>query len=70
AWSRCSQIAELYDEGLCKTYRGEIDSFLVFAGLFSSAVTAFSIDAYKWLQDDPNERTARQLTQLIAVTAA
>ncbi|KAL1702526.1 hypothetical protein EV121DRAFT_173308, partial [Schizophyllum commune] len=70
AWSRCNQVAELYDEELCKTYRGEIDSFLVFAGLFSSAVTAFSIDAYKWIQDDPNERTARLLTQLIAVTAS
>lgn len=70
AWMRCSQLIETHDEAMCKTYREEIDTFLVFGGLFSSAATAFSVEAYKWLQDDPSQRTADLLVQLIAITAA
>ncbi|KAK0465671.1 hypothetical protein IW261DRAFT_1347044, partial [Armillaria novae-zelandiae] len=46
----CSQIAQKYDEGVCKDWKEEIDTLLVFvSGLFSAVATAFLIDSYKWL---------------------
>ncbi|KAK0453707.1 hypothetical protein EV421DRAFT_702509 [Armillaria borealis] len=45
----CARIAQKYDEGACKDWKEEIDTLLVFAGLFSAVATAFLIDSYKWL---------------------
>ena len=36
------------------------------AGLFSATVTAFTIESYKWLQEDPNDVSMRLLTFLAA----
>jgi hypothetical protein len=34
------------------------------AGLFSAAVTAFTIESYQWLEEDPNDTPTRILTQI------
>ncbi|EEB98162.1 hypothetical protein MPER_02379 [Moniliophthora perniciosa FA553] len=52
---------------MVKGWRDDIDTLLVFAGLFSAVVTAFVIESYKWLDKDPADTTVTLLTQLISV---
>ncbi|KAJ4487113.1 hypothetical protein C8J55DRAFT_423779, partial [Lentinula edodes] len=57
---------DLYDDEMCRGWKEDVDTLLVFAGLFSAAVTAFIIESYKWLQ--PNNLDFNlQLLQHIAV---
>ncbi|EJD36814.1 hypothetical protein AURDEDRAFT_73854 [Auricularia subglabra TFB-10046 SS5] len=51
-WRGCLQLAEKYDKDLCHAYRELIDTLLVFAGLFSAVVTAFTVGSYQWLTDE------------------
>ncbi|KIJ46061.1 hypothetical protein M422DRAFT_134333, partial [Sphaerobolus stellatus SS14] len=44
---------------LCEAWKDEIDKLLVFAGLFSAAVTAFVAESYTWLQEDPTQASLR-----------
>ncbi|EEB96472.1 hypothetical protein MPER_04389, partial [Moniliophthora perniciosa FA553] len=53
-----------YDEGMVKNWKEDIDTLLVFAGLFSAVVTAFLIEAYQWLSEDPADTTVMLLTQI------
>ncbi|CAA7263277.1 unnamed protein product [Cyclocybe aegerita] len=43
------------DAARCHAWKEEVQNLLIFAGLFSAVVTAFIIDAYKTLEEDPNE---------------
>lgn len=63
-WKNCAHALEKYDAELCKGYREEIDTLLVFAGLFSAVVTAFTIESYQWLQADQNDAIVVLLTQI------
>ncbi|EJD48825.1 hypothetical protein AURDEDRAFT_21678, partial [Auricularia subglabra TFB-10046 SS5] len=54
AWQKCWDRARKHDGDVCDAYREQIDTLLVFAGLFSAIVTAFAVDSYKWLQADPD----------------
>ncbi|EJD44222.1 hypothetical protein AURDEDRAFT_27370, partial [Auricularia subglabra TFB-10046 SS5] len=49
AWKQCSTLMAKHDDEICKAYREEIDTLLVFAGLFSAVVTAFTVESYQWL---------------------
>ncbi|PFH48867.1 hypothetical protein AMATHDRAFT_148923 [Amanita thiersii Skay4041] len=49
---------------MCNAWRDEIEKLLLFAGLFSATVTAFSIESYKWLREDATEISARLLLQI------
>ena len=40
------------------------------AGLFSAVVTAYTIESYQWLQDDPAAQTVQLLTQISAQLAS
>ncbi|KAF8830629.1 hypothetical protein HHX47_DHR2001013 [Lentinula edodes] len=62
-WERIMKRIDLYDEDICKGWREDIDTLLVFAGLFSAAVTAFLIESYSWLQQ-PDQTTNLLLLQL------
>ncbi|ESK93796.1 hypothetical protein Moror_13098 [Moniliophthora roreri MCA 2997] len=53
-----------YDEDLVKNWRDDIDTLLVFAGLFSAVVTAFLIESYQWLSEDPADTTVILLTRI------
>ncbi|EJD46863.1 hypothetical protein AURDEDRAFT_22173, partial [Auricularia subglabra TFB-10046 SS5] len=52
AWQKCSELVENHDRGMCEAYREQIDTLLVFAGLFSAVVTAFTVESYHWLHAD------------------
>ncbi|KAF5378741.1 hypothetical protein D9615_007003 [Tricholomella constricta] len=49
---------------MCDAWREEVDKLLIFAGLFSAAVTAFTIESYQWLTEDPNDLTLHALAQI------
>ncbi|KZV96318.1 hypothetical protein EXIGLDRAFT_643245, partial [Exidia glandulosa HHB12029] len=55
---------------MCESYREQIDTLLVFAGLFSAVVTAFAIESYQWLQDDPADASAELLRQAVVLLSA
>ncbi|KAJ3935999.1 MAG: hypothetical protein NXY57DRAFT_957693 [Lentinula lateritia] len=65
-WEESMKRVDLYDDEMCRGWKEDVDTLLVFAGLFSAAVTAFIIESYKWLQ--PNNLDFNlQLLQHIAV---
>ncbi|RPD74975.1 hypothetical protein L226DRAFT_508609 [Lentinus tigrinus ALCF2SS1-7] len=63
-WSSYAQIIKHYDEDMVRGWKEEIDTLLVFAGLFSAVVTAFNIEAYKLLQPDPAQITVQLLQDI------
>ncbi|KAF5351204.1 hypothetical protein D9756_008311 [Leucocoprinus leucothites] len=52
-WEGCFKPVHRHDKEMCGRWRDEVDKLLVFAGLFSAAVTAFTVEAFKMLQADP-----------------
>ncbi|KAI0786904.1 hypothetical protein C8Q75DRAFT_769910 [Abortiporus biennis] len=63
-WSGLSSNLRKYDEERIKRVNDDMDTLLVFAGLFSAVVTAFCIEFYKSLQPDPNHTSATLLLQI------
>ncbi|KAI0773248.1 hypothetical protein BD413DRAFT_540348 [Trametes elegans] len=66
AWSKCVKALREHDHHVVQGWKEDVDSLLVFAGLFSAVVTAFNIESYKLLQEDPDERTASLLARISA----
>ncbi|EIN11510.1 hypothetical protein PUNSTDRAFT_98625, partial [Punctularia strigosozonata HHB-11173 SS5] len=64
-WALCARVMKDHDHEMVKSLKDEIDSLLVFAGLFSAVVTTFVVDSYKNLQQDYGE-TSTQLLYTIA----
>ncbi|ESK89459.1 hypothetical protein Moror_16118 [Moniliophthora roreri MCA 2997] len=67
SWEKVLKEAARHDEDMVKGWRDDIDTLLVFAGLFSAVVTAFAIESYQWLDEDPADTTVALLTHLISV---
>ncbi|KAG6907235.1 hypothetical protein DXG01_009810 [Tephrocybe rancida] len=55
---------------MTETWRANMDSTLIFAGLFSATVTAFIIEGYKLLKQDPQDVTESLLKQILTVQLA
>ncbi|KAJ7598365.1 hypothetical protein C8J56DRAFT_769502 [Mycena floridula] len=49
---------------MVKDWDKDIDTVLIFAGLFSAVVTAFVIESYRWLSEDPADKMVRVLSRL------
>ncbi|PFH47130.1 hypothetical protein AMATHDRAFT_43138 [Amanita thiersii Skay4041] len=64
-WEHCLQLVTDYDKDMCNAWKEEIDKLLIFAGLFSAAVTAFAVESYKWLQEDPSETSEKILSKIL-----
>ncbi|KAL0573622.1 hypothetical protein V5O48_008334 [Marasmius crinis-equi] len=64
-WKECLEKVDHYDVERCKGWREDIDTLLVFAGLFSAVVTAFTVESYQWLDDDPQDATAQLLLYIV-----
>ncbi|KAK7037837.1 hypothetical protein VNI00_010798 [Paramarasmius palmivorus] len=56
-----------FDEEQVKGWKEDIDTLLVFAGLFSAVVTAFLIEAYQLLEEDPADKTVTLLETLVSL---
>ncbi|CAL1698975.1 unnamed protein product [Somion occarium] len=63
-WSKLAGMLSTYDERTIRNCKEDIDTLLVFAGLFSAVLTAFNIESYKQLQIDPAEISVLLLTQI------
>ncbi|THH32247.1 hypothetical protein EUX98_g1952 [Antrodiella citrinella] len=66
-WSACSQAMKHFDEVTIKGWKEDIDTLLVFAGLFSAVLTAFIVEIYKQLQPDPATLTVEILQQISVI---
>ncbi|KAF9533280.1 hypothetical protein CPB83DRAFT_758462, partial [Crepidotus variabilis] len=53
----------------CEVWKDEVQSILVFAGLFSAVVTGLLVDSYKSLQDDPSELLLSSIVVQLAYLA-
>ncbi|EMD36086.1 hypothetical protein CERSUDRAFT_52894, partial [Gelatoporia subvermispora B] len=51
-WCDLAEKLHQHDEAMAKCWKEDIDSLLVFAGLFSAILTAFNVDLYKSLKPD------------------
>ncbi|PFH48908.1 hypothetical protein AMATHDRAFT_41916 [Amanita thiersii Skay4041] len=59
-----------HDQDIYTTWKDEIEKLLIFASLFSATITAFTVESYKWLQEDYTKTSAHLLTQLPAQLSA
>ncbi|KAK7693020.1 hypothetical protein QCA50_002585 [Cerrena zonata] len=69
-WGRISDLLRQYDRDRVEDVKEDIDTLLVFAGLFSAVITAFIIESYKTLQQQPEDTTNQILLQLSAQLAS
>ncbi|KIP01900.1 hypothetical protein PHLGIDRAFT_96573, partial [Phlebiopsis gigantea 11061_1 CR5-6] len=63
-WSFLLDSARGYDQEKLDGWKSDLDNLLVFAALFSAIVTAFTIESYQWLQDDPAQMSVQLLSQI------
>ncbi|KAL6301865.1 hypothetical protein BKA93DRAFT_441410 [Sparassis latifolia] len=54
AWTKCAACLEQHDHQSVQSWKEEIDTLLVFAGLFSAVLTAFNVQSYQLLQPNPS----------------
>ncbi|EJF56149.1 hypothetical protein DICSQDRAFT_72088 [Dichomitus squalens LYAD-421 SS1] len=59
-----ANVVEHYSHGIVKTWKDEIDSLVVYAGLFSSILTAFNVQSYLLLQPATPDPTIAVLQQI------
>ncbi|KAI0789880.1 hypothetical protein C8Q75DRAFT_806540 [Abortiporus biennis] len=69
-WASCCGNMKEFDETVVRGWKEDIDSLLVFAGLFSAVVTAFNIELYRQLQYDSSPTTLLLLQQISFQLAA
>ncbi|KAL0565025.1 hypothetical protein V5O48_017007, partial [Marasmius crinis-equi] len=65
SWDVIMQQVKKYDEEMIGSWTEDINTLLVFAGLLSAVVTAFTIESYQWLREDPADITVALLTQIL-----
>ncbi|KAK7024457.1 hypothetical protein VNI00_016308 [Paramarasmius palmivorus] len=63
AYEKLQAEVKKYDDGMIAGYKEDIDTLLVFAGLFSAVVTAFLIESYQWLSEDTTVIILTQISQ-------
>ncbi|KAI0792719.1 hypothetical protein C8Q75DRAFT_731327 [Abortiporus biennis] len=63
-WSTLSKVLNKYDDERINDCKEDMDTLLVFAGLFSAVITAFNVESYKTLQEDSGDTSARILLQI------
>ncbi|KAI0716819.1 hypothetical protein C8Q76DRAFT_673163, partial [Earliella scabrosa] len=65
-WSDAAEVVSRYYDGLVVRWKEEMDTLLVYAGLFSAVLTAFIIESYPLLQAAPSDTTLAVLRQISA----
>ncbi|KAJ7017628.1 hypothetical protein C8F04DRAFT_898480, partial [Mycena alexandri] len=68
-WKDIHEKVKRRDDATIRDYDSEIDTLLVFAGLYSAVLTAFIIDVYQNLNVDYAQDSATILRQMLAQSA-
>ncbi|THU91976.1 hypothetical protein K435DRAFT_612715, partial [Dendrothele bispora CBS 962.96] len=63
-WTVYIDEAERYDKALLEGWRRDMDGMLLFSALYTASLTAFVIESYKTLREDPQDTTVSLLTQI------
>ncbi|KAL1945549.1 hypothetical protein VTO73DRAFT_2400 [Trametes versicolor] len=69
AWSKAAGMVQTYSDEMIKRWKEEIDTYLVFAGLFSVVLTTFNVQSYLLLQPatpDPSIAVLQQISSQLA----
>ncbi|RPD63442.1 hypothetical protein L227DRAFT_651080 [Lentinus tigrinus ALCF2SS1-6] len=66
AWKETSKNLEAYSDKLVERWNKEIDTLLVFAGLFSAILTAFNVQSYQLLTPPPPDPVLTALERISA----
>ncbi|KAG6909856.1 hypothetical protein DXG01_014884 [Tephrocybe rancida] len=69
-WSIYVDEGDQHDTVLTETWKVDLDSTLIFAGLFSATITAFIIESYKLMKPDSSDTTNALLAQILAILAS
>ncbi|KAI0758684.1 hypothetical protein C8Q74DRAFT_258684, partial [Fomes fomentarius] len=64
AWDETAKIVKDYSDELVKRWKEEIDTLLVYAGLFSAVLTALIVESYKLLSPPPPDPVLAALQQI------
>ncbi|EIW54221.1 uncharacterized protein TRAVEDRAFT_132550, partial [Trametes versicolor FP-101664 SS1] len=65
AWTDAAVMVQDYSDDMIARWNKEIDTYLVFAGLFSAILTAFNVQSYLLLQPaapDPSVAILQQIS--------
>ncbi|KAJ3534156.1 hypothetical protein NM688_g7180 [Phlebia brevispora] len=65
-WHDIAERLKKHDETFIQDLADDINTLLVFAGLFSAVITAFIIESYTWLQPDNSQITVNLLSRISA----
>ncbi|KAH9886472.1 hypothetical protein C8Q73DRAFT_618917, partial [Cubamyces lactineus] len=66
AWSGTTEVVKAYSDKMVQRMNKEIDTLLIYAGLFSVILTAFNVQSYPLLQPTPPNPTLAALFQISA----
>ncbi|KAI9458766.1 hypothetical protein F5148DRAFT_983652, partial [Russula earlei] len=66
-WTLYGKEAKSHDESRIQTLKDDMDGVLIFAGLFSAALTTFAIDSKQALKPGPSDQTVYYLQQNVAI---
>ncbi|EIW54294.1 uncharacterized protein TRAVEDRAFT_84217, partial [Trametes versicolor FP-101664 SS1] len=69
AWSDAAGMVQTYSDEMIERWKEEIDTYLVFAGLFSAVLTTFNVQSYLLLQPaapDPSIAVLQQISSQLA----
>ncbi|KAI0735554.1 hypothetical protein C8Q76DRAFT_829238, partial [Earliella scabrosa] len=69
-WSDAAHAVKTYHDELIARWKEEMDTLLVYAGLFSAILTAFSVESYQLLRPDPMDPMLASLQQISAQLAS
>ncbi|KAK7471167.1 hypothetical protein VKT23_002578 [Stygiomarasmius scandens] len=63
-WKVYIDQAKEYDENVLQEWKQDMETLLIFSALYSASLTAFVIESYKTLQDDPAQISVDILLQI------
>ncbi|KAI0797401.1 hypothetical protein BC629DRAFT_1256955, partial [Irpex lacteus] len=69
-WAALDKVIREFDEEKVRDCKEDIDTLLVFAGLFSAVLTAFLVESYSLLLEDTAGESLTTLRQIAAQTSS
>ncbi|KAI0665532.1 hypothetical protein C8Q78DRAFT_556637 [Trametes maxima] len=64
AWNDSAEVVKTFSDETIHKWNKEIDTLLVYAGLFSAILTAFNVQSYPLLSPDPPDPVVAAFTQI------